>query len=146
MKTAITRRLARGLARGMAQQRGGTTIEMAFVLPTFFLLLFGLFSFSIVLFGYSNATFASRAGARYASLHSSTSLAPDSTAIVQSIVMPYLFAATSGAVTVTTTWSPANTVGSSVQVSVKIVYPIQVPLLALQQITVSSSAQRTVIR
>jgi hypothetical protein len=60
--------------------------------------------------------------------------------------MPYLFAATSGAVTVTTTWSPANTVGSSVQVSVKIVYPIQVPLLALQQITVSSSAQRTVIR
>jgi hypothetical protein len=49
-------------------------------------------------------------------------------------------------VTVTTTWSPANTVGSSVQVSVKIVYPIQVPLLALQQITVSSSAQRTVIR
>jgi len=121
-------------------------LEMAVVLPTFFLLLFGMFNFAIVLFGYSNATYACRAGTRYASLHSATSLAPSSSATVRSIVTSYLWAAPSAGVTVTTTWSPSNTVGSSVQVFVKIVYPIGVPLLSLRQITVGSSAQRTVIR
>jgi len=120
-------------------------LEMAVVLPTFFLFLFGIFNFAIVLFGYSNATYACRAGARYASLHSTSSLAPSSSAIVQGIVTPYLVAAPSGGVTVTTTWSPGNTVGSTVTVFVKIVYPIGVPLWSMQQISVGSTAQRTII-
>ena len=146
MKMSLRRRLLRVAALGMGEQDGGTLIEMAVALPTFFLLLFGLMDFSIMLFGYSNATFACRAGARYASLHSSTSLTPASAAMIQGVVTSYLWAAPSGGVTVNTTWSPANTVGSSVTVTVRIVYPIGVPQLSLSQITVGSSAERTVIR
>jgi Flp pilus assembly protein TadG len=143
------RRLA-GWSGGSDVEGGGDSgqamVEMAVVLPILFLLLFGTFEFSIVLFGYGNAAYASRVGARYASLHSSTSLAPSSSSVISSLVQPYLWAAPSGAATVATKWSPSNTIGSTVSVSVKIVYPIGMPLIALSQITVGSTAQRTILR
>ena len=138
--------LARRFVEAVQDKRGNTLVEVAIILPTLFLFLLGLFSFSIVLFGYCNATYASRAAARYASLHSSTSLAPSDTAAVQYVATQYLWASPSGAVTITPTWSPANTTGSTVTVAVKVVYPVSVPLLTLHQITVSSTAQRTVER
>ena len=104
------------LVKLLEEDRGGAAIEMAVVLPVFFILLFGLFSFAIILFGYGNATYASRAGSRFASLHSATSLSPCTASSVQSFVMPFLWAAPSGGVTVATTWSPSNTVGSTVNV------------------------------
>ncbi len=127
-------------------QDGTTMIEMAVVLPTFCLLLAGFFEFSIVLFGYSNATFAARAGARLASVSSSSSVLPCNATVMQTLVNSYLYAAPSGGVTTTTTWTPGNIVGGTVNVTVKIVYPIGVPLLNLTQITVGSSAQRTITR
>ena len=125
---------------------GQALIEMAVVLPVFFLLLFGLFSFSIILFGYGNASFACRLGARYASLHSSTSLAPCSSSSITSLVTPYLWAGAQNQVTVATNWSPGNTVGSTVSVSVSIVYPTGIPYFSLTQVTVGSTAQRTIMR
>jgi Flp pilus assembly protein TadG len=139
-------RVARLLAGGARDKRGNTLVEVAVILPTLFLFLLGLFDFSIVLFGYSNVTYASRAAVRYASLHSSTSMAPSNAAAVQNVVTQYLWGAPAGGVTITTTWSPANTVGSTVNVLVRVVYPVSVPLLTLRQITVSSSAQRTIQR
>jgi Flp pilus assembly protein TadG len=77
-------------------ERGSELVELAVILPVFFLLLFGLFNFSIVLFGYSNATYATRAATRYAALHSSTSLVPSTTASIQSYATQFLFAAPAG--------------------------------------------------
>ncbi len=125
---------------------GATAIETALVLPTFFLLLFGIFNFAIVLFGYCNATYASRAAARYASLHSSTSLAPSTTASVQSVVTPFVLATQAGATTVTTVWTPSNTVGSTVTVSVTIAYTLGIPFSTLRNVSVGSSMQRTITR
>jgi Flp pilus assembly protein TadG len=139
-------RMARLLVLGGRDKRGSTLVEVAVILPTLFLFLWGLFDFSIVLFGYSNATYASRAAARYASLHSSTSLAPSNAVAVQNVATQYLWAAPAGGVTVTTTWSPANTIGGTVNVFVKVAYPVGVPLLTLHQITVASTAQRTIQR
>jgi Flp pilus assembly protein TadG len=119
---------------------------MAVLLPVFFLLLFGLFNFSIILFGYCNAGFAARLGARYASLHSSTSLAPCTSSAITSIVTPYLWAGTQNQVTVATIWAPGNTVGSTVSVSVTIVYPTAIPFFSITRVTVGSTAQRTVMR
>jgi Flp pilus assembly protein TadG len=129
-----------------SDERGGAALEMALVLPVFFIFLFGLMSFAIVLFGYGNATFASRAGARFASLHSSTSLSPCTAASVQSFVTPFLWAAPTSGTTITTVWNPTNTVGSTVKVSVSIVYPIGVSVLSGGNVTVASSAQRVVAR
>jgi Flp pilus assembly protein TadG len=137
---------AERLVRGLKGGSGQALIEMALVLPAFFLLLFGLFTFSIILFGYVNATFACQLGARYASLHSSTSIAPCSSSSITTLVTPYLWAAAQNQVTVATNWSPGNTVGSTVSVSVTIVYPIGIPFFSQSQITAGSTAQRTITR
>lgn len=47
-------------------QQGATTIELAFVLVTFFMFLFGVLDFSRMLFTWNAATEAIRLGARYA--------------------------------------------------------------------------------
>jgi Flp pilus assembly protein TadG len=135
---AISRRGVRDLGW---DQQGSMVVETAVVLPVFFLLLFGLFSFSLVLFNYSNATYAARAAARYASLHSNTSLAPCSTSCVQSYATLFLFAAPAVGTTVNTIYGSLNTVGGTVKVSVTIAYPVAIPFSSLTQITVGSSAQ-----
>jgi len=142
---AMTR--ARG-RRGRAAngELGSTVLETALVLPPFFMLLFGLFNFSIVLFGYCNATFSSRAAARYASLHSSTSLSPCTTASVTAVITPYLAVTPGAAATVTPAWPSGNTVGNTVTVTVKLVYSVGIPFSSLKTVTVGSTAQRTIQR
>jgi Flp pilus assembly protein TadG len=139
--------VAGGVLRGLGKDRSGATaLETALVLPVFFLLLFGLMYFAIALFGYCNATYSSRAAARYASLHSSTSLSPCTAVSVQSVIAPYLAATPAAASTVSTTWSPANTVGATVTVSVTMVYSVAIPFSSLKTLTVGSVAKRTIIR
>jgi len=125
---------------------GSTVLETALVLPPFFLLLFGLFSFSLALFGYCNATFSCRAAARYASLHSSTSLSPCTTASVTAVITPYLAVTPGATATVTPAWPSGNTVGNTVTVSVKLVYSVGIPFSTLKTLTVGSTAQRTIVR
>jgi Flp pilus assembly protein TadG len=134
---------SRSLLKG---EEGSTVLETALVLPPFFLLLFGLFSFSIVLFGYCNATFSSRAAARYASLHSSTSLSPCTTATVTAVVTPYLAVTPGATATVTPAWPSGNTIGNTVTVTVKLVYSLGIPFSTLKTVTVQSVAQRTIMR
>jgi len=130
----------------LAGERGDTVLETALVLPVFLLLLFGLFNFSIVLFGYCNATFASRAAARFASLHSSTSLVPSTTATVTAVVTPFVNVTPGAVATVTPTWPSGNTVGNTVSVSVKLVFSTQIPFSTLKTVTVGSTAQRVIMR
>jgi Flp pilus assembly protein TadG len=130
----------------MAEDSGATALEIALILPAFFLLLFGLFYFSITLFGYLNATYASRAAVRYASVHSSTSLSPATATTVQAVTTPYLPSAPLATPTVTTTWTPSNTVGSTVSVTIKLVYTVGIPFTTLKTVTVGSTAQRTIVR
>jgi Flp pilus assembly protein TadG len=132
--------------RGLKDQDGGTLLEMALVLPPFFLLLFGLFEFSIVLMGYCSATYACRVGARYASLHSTTSLAPCNAACLTSLVTAQMWAP-SGTVSVSApTYTPSNTVGSTVKVSVTVAYPTALAVISTATITISGTAQRTIMR
>ena len=125
---------------------GSTVLETALVLPVFFLLVFGLMYFAIALFGFCNATYSSRAAARYASLHSSTSLSPCTVASVQGVIAPYLAATPAATATVTPAWSPSNTVGSTVTVSVTLAYSIGIPFSNLKTVTVGSVAKRTILR
>jgi hypothetical protein len=73
-------------------QAGSTLIETALMLPLFFMLLFGVFKFAQISFGYNNASYAVHVAARYASLHSSTSVVPATSATVLKIITPYMYA------------------------------------------------------
>lgn len=127
-------------------EEGGALIETAVVLPAFLLLLFGFFSYAIVLQGYAAATFASWAGARYASVSSSTSLSPCTSAKVSALAANYLYAVSTTNETILTTWLPANTIGSTVNVSVKVKYALQIPFFGQTSISVGNSAVRVIVR
>ncbi len=143
LRNALLRKITP--VRLIHDQRGGTLIEMTIVLPIFFLLLFGIFEFSIILCGYCSATFACRAGTRFASVRSSTSIVPATTASVTSAVTAQVWAP-SGTITVTPTWPSGNTVGNTVNVAVTIVYPMGLLVVSTAGVTVSSSAQRAIVR
>lgn len=58
--------------RAICSEEGGQSIlEMAVVLPTMFLLVFGLFEFSMLLYTYSVMYEAAHRGVRYAEVHGS---------------------------------------------------------------------------
>jgi Flp pilus assembly protein TadG len=143
----IPNRLMRNLRNRnlLKDQSGGTLLEMALVLPPFFLLLFGFFEFSIVLFGYCSATYASRVTVRYAAVHSSTSLAPCTATSVTAMATAQLWAP-SGTATITPTWTTSNTIGNTVKVTISIAYPNALPVISGASVTVTGSAQRTIMR
>ncbi len=130
----------------LREQSGAALIETALVLPIFLLLLFGFFTFSIVLFGFCNATYAARVGARFASLNSSNSATPYNSASVSALLSPLLYGTSATNIAITTVWTPSNAVGSMVKVSVTIAYPLNIPFLNMTQLTVGSSAQRIIVR
>lgn len=127
-------------------EEGQTLIEMAVALPVFCMMLFGIFGFAIVLFGWCNITYASRAAARYASLHSGTSLVPATTATVSAVVTPYLVAVAAGGSSTTVTYTPGNTIGATVKVSVSAKYNVVMPFTSYNSFTMTSAAQRTITR
>ncbi len=135
----------RPFKREARDQNGGTLLEMAVVLPPFFLLLFGLFEFSIVLLGYCSAAFACREGARYASVHSSTSISPCTTASIQALVKNQIWAP-SATVTVSPTWPSGNTIGNPIKISVSVDYPVGLAVISVADVTVTGFAQRTIMR
>ncbi|KGD64511.1 TadE family protein [Alcanivorax nanhaiticus] len=53
------------------KQGGATMVEMAITLPLFLILVFGIFEFALVIFSFTRAVEATRAGVRYAIVNDS---------------------------------------------------------------------------
>jgi Flp pilus assembly protein TadG len=106
------------------ERNGNSLVETALVIPVFLMIFFAISQYAIVLLTYCNATFSCRSAARYASLHSNSSLAPDTVSQIQGMVNSKLFLNQAIAPTVsvnyyTQTLTPgSNVVGNVVQVSV----------------------------
>jgi hypothetical protein len=79
-------------------------------------------------------------------VNSSTSLSPCTSSTVRTLATAYLYAVPTANETVITTWLPANTVGSTVNVSVKVTYALHIPFFSQTSITVGNSAIRVVVR
>jgi Flp pilus assembly protein TadG len=115
------------------------------VMPVYLMAVFGLMSFALVLLSYGNAMFASKMGARYASVHSNTSLAPCSASSVQTLVTGMLMSPMATAVSVTTVWgSGGNTIGGNVTVSVKLTYGV-LPWGIMSNVAATASTQAVIV-
>jgi len=121
-------------------------IEMAIVLPVFFLLLAGIFTFSMVLFGRGNVICAANAAARYAAVHSATAVVPSTIASVTAYAQSFLIGAPSGGSSVQVTYSAGNTVGGNVTVVVTTTYSAAIPFYGAHPLAVSASAQQIISR
>ena len=131
----------------LSAEDGGAVLEVAVVMPVLLLMLVGLMQFGVVLFGYCSASFAARNAVRFASLHSSTSLQPATTASVQASINPYLWMGKQiGAPTVTPTWPSGNTIGYPVNVSVSVTYSVVLPFTVQKQVTLTAVASRSIVR
>jgi Flp pilus assembly protein TadG len=145
--------------RGLHEEQGQSLIEAAFAVPVFCLLLFGIFSFAFVLFGWCNITFGSRSAVRYASIHSNTALVPATSTSVTTYVTPFLYAVPTNSSTTVVSYpasnpsstpvngsSALNTIGGTVTVSVTATYSVTMPFTSFKTFTVASSAKRTISR
>jgi Flp pilus assembly protein TadG len=132
--------------RTQANQRGAAMVEMALALPIYFLLVYGVIQLSFVLFGFCNATYACRMAARYAAVHGAGSTSACTSAQLKTIVMRYLWGAPSTGTTVNSTWTPDNNPGSTVTVSITIIYPTAIPFSSLSQVTVGTSDQAIILQ
>jgi Flp pilus assembly protein TadG len=129
----------------LASQSGSTIVEFALVVPIFFLLIFGFIAFAIIFAGYCSAAYASQAAVRYAIVHGNNSSYACSNTDITALVAPYLWAAQSGGSTVTTTWTPDNSPGSTVSVTISLTYKTAIPYSALHTVHVGAFAQGTIL-
>ncbi len=98
--------------------RGQTYAEfMMVVLPTVGI-LFAIISLAMTVYTYSFVANAAREGVRYAIVHGSRSSSPASSSDIQTYVRNEAQGITPSSISVSTTWNPNNSPGSTVNVQV----------------------------
>lgn len=136
----------RGLKTRRRRQRGAAMAEMALVLPVYFMFCWSFFLFSFILFGYCNATYASKIAARYAAFHGSTSYSPCTSAQLKAIASQYLWGAPANGATVTTSWPNGSSIGSWVTVEITITYTTGIPFSSLKSVTIGTAATEMILQ
>lgn len=136
-------------------QRGASTVEFAISSLVMLMLLFGILECSLLLYSYHTVSNAARQATRWAMVRGSDCVAsscPATASSVKSYVLTQVPLLDPSQVSVTTTWSSSNgcTVTSSAgpagpgcTVAVQITYPfqLQLPLIPISAITLSSTSQ-----
>ncbi len=117
-------------------------VESALVATVFLLLLVAIMEFGRLGFAYNSVSFAAHRAARFAALRGSTSGHPASAAEVTSEARSLVVAMDPANMAVTTTWTPDNHPGSTVQVRVSYGFrTLLVPLSAGSMTLATTSRQ-----
>jgi Flp pilus assembly protein TadG len=140
---AVSTKSRRARWRGAirSSHRGQVMAEFALVLTPCLALIFGIINFALALYCYDFVCYSAQEAARYATVNGATSPTPATAASVTS----YVDALVAGVlntrnVTVTTTWSPNNSPGSTVTVTVSYSYPPLTSLVSSVTIALTRTA------
>jgi len=126
-------------------------VEMALVMPVFCLLLYGLFAFAMVFSGWACATYTARVAARYVCMHSASSVLPCTVGAgggcsqELALIYPLIWGAAPNGLTVSTNLGSGSP-GGWVTVRVTVKYNLIMPFSNMSTLTVSSFAQRPIVR
>jgi Flp pilus assembly protein TadG len=150
---------------GLNAETGQAALEVALAVPLFLAVVFGVIQASLLLQTYCNATYACRNAARYASLHSTTSLAPSSSPQIQSMVQSGLFLNASITPTISVNYfnssnlasgttnlclppvnSSLNVVGNVVCVQATWKQQLKIPFLSNNSVSVSTQTYKIISR
>jgi Flp pilus assembly protein TadG len=119
-------------------------VESALAMLVFAVLVAGVMELGLVLFVSNSIAFAAQRAARYASIRGNASGHPATVGDIQANAQSYATPLANGALSVAVSWTPNNTPGSTVQVSVS--YSIRPLLLPLSpgMLTLQSTARQTI--
>jgi Flp pilus assembly protein TadG len=126
---------------------------MALAMPLFLAIVFGMAQASLLLQTYCNVTYACRNAARYASIHSSTSLAPSTASQIQAMVQAGLFVNPSITPTVTVSYvnptnlsATTNTIGNLVFVKATWGQSLSIPFMKTSSFSVGTQTYKIISR
>ncbi len=135
-------KLLHDLAR---DRRGATAVEFGLVIATFLMMTFGVIEVGRYTMIQQALNDSVHTGARYAIVHGSMSTAPATTASLQILVQNYSSVLTPSSVSVTVTFSPDNSPGSTVSIVATYPWSSAVPLLKLSSATISATSVSTIL-
>jgi Flp pilus assembly protein TadG len=131
-------------ARGLLCERGAAMVEYTLALPIYLCIFIGVVNAALVIYTWNATAYAARSATRYAIVHGSTASYACTSTDLKNIVynsLPGLRKAT-----VTTTWSPNNSPGSTINVNVKLTFSTFVPFIKSQTLALASSSQMTIVQ
>jgi Flp pilus assembly protein TadG len=127
-------------------EKGSALVEYAMVMSIFLMIVFGFVQMSILLFAFNNATYASRVAVRYAVVHGSTATYKCTATDISNLITPLLWGAPSGGTTISTTWSPNNTPGSTITIKISLQLTPTLPLFPSRLFSIGTTAVGTIIQ
>lgn len=138
----------RGLpARRRRRDRGEVLVEFALSFVVFLMTLLGTFEFGLAIWQYNMLADLAQEGARWASVHGSSSASPATTGDVSTFVQSRSLGLNP---TVSTTWpdaaSPSNGPGRRVEVAVQKAFRPGTSLIPQVTLTLQSRAQMIITR
>lgn len=131
-----------GWRRRMGDDRGQSLVEFALASTVFFMTIFGIIIFGIGVWQYNMVSDLAQEGARWASVHGTSSLSPAAQANVQT----YVQSRAPFNVTVTTTPTTVGASGSTITVRVQHPFNKVISLLPGGSVNLVSDARMIVSR
>jgi Flp pilus assembly protein TadG len=127
-------------------QSGSALVESAFAFLVLFLLVFGIIEYARLMYAYNFVAYAAQRAVRWASVRSSTATTPATTTNIESYVDSLTVGLADTSVTSTTTWTPNNQVGSTVQVEVAYTHTKLLYLVLRSNVPVKGKAQMVIVQ
>jgi len=133
-------------AKRRRSQAGNTMVETALVITCYLMIVFGIIEFSQATFAWNFVSYAARNATRYASVHGATSQTIATAQSVTNVVLAQAVALNNSNLTVSTTWTPNNQPGSTVQVKVSYLYKPLLLVVFPNVQTFSSTSQMVILQ
>jgi Flp pilus assembly protein TadG len=124
-----------------AGARGQALVETALTCALFLTLLLGVIEFGYAFYCYDQVSEAAKLGTRYAIVHGSTSSTPADSTAIQNWVLSHIAGVDLSKVQVTTAWSPDNSPGSTVSVTVQYSFDFLERFVPRQNVALAAHSQ-----
>jgi len=130
---------------GKWNDAGTAIIEFGLVVTVFFMFVFGVMDFGRMIYTYHFVSNAACQATRYAIVRGSASTDPATATEVADYVKSMIPEGINpNSITVSTSWSPDNSPGSSVKVQVSDNFHFMTPVLAKYHMTLSDASQMVI--
>jgi Flp pilus assembly protein TadG len=129
------------MSRLTSKRRGTAIVEGALTLILLLTLFFGIMEFGRLMWSRNLLAHAAKEGSRYASVRGLASGRAASSASIATFVKGQMIGLDKNTAVVTTTWTPDNKQGSTVQVQVSYNYAPVMKMVRKTNITIKSSSK-----